>query len=30
VPKKLSRAEREAMEALQKASRENPREGLGE
>ena len=30
VPKKLSKAEREAVEALQKASRENPREGLGE
>jgi len=28
VPKKLSKAEREAVEALQKASRENPREGL--
>ena len=27
VPKKLSKAEREALEALQKASRENPREG---
>ncbi len=30
VPKKLSKAEREAVEALQKASRENPREGLAE
>jgi molecular chaperone DnaJ len=30
VPKKLSKAEREAVEALQKASREDPREGLGE
>ena len=30
VPKKLSKAEREAIEALQKVSRENPREGLGE
>jgi DnaJ-class molecular chaperone len=28
VPKKLSKAEREAIESLQKASRENPREGL--
>ncbi len=28
VPKKLTKAEREAIEALQKASRENPREGL--
>jgi molecular chaperone DnaJ len=28
VPKKLSKREREAVEALQKASRENPREGL--
>jgi molecular chaperone DnaJ len=28
VPKKLTKAEREAIEALKKASRENPREGL--
>ncbi len=28
VPKKLNKKEREAVEALQKASRENPREGL--
>jgi molecular chaperone DnaJ len=28
VPKKLNKAEREAMEALKQASRENPREGL--
>ena len=28
VPKKLTKAEREAIEALQKASRANPREGL--
>jgi molecular chaperone DnaJ len=28
VPKKLTKAEREAIESLQKASRENPREGL--
>ncbi len=28
VPKKLSKAEREAIEALQKASREDPRQGL--
>jgi molecular chaperone DnaJ len=28
VPKKLTKKEREAVEALQKASRENPREGL--
>jgi molecular chaperone DnaJ len=28
VPKKLTKAEREAIEALRKASRENPREGL--
>jgi hypothetical protein len=28
VPKKMSKKEREAVEALQKASRENPREGL--
>ncbi|MGB2876383.1 MAG: molecular chaperone DnaJ [Gaiellaceae bacterium] len=28
VPKKLSKGEREAIESLQKASRENPREGL--
>jgi molecular chaperone DnaJ len=28
VPKKLSKAEREAIESLQRASRENPREGL--
>jgi molecular chaperone DnaJ len=29
VPKKLTKREREAIEALQKASPENPREGLG-
>jgi hypothetical protein len=29
VPKKLTKAEREAVEALQKASKRNPREGLG-
>ena len=29
VPKKLSKAEKEAVEALQKASKANPREGLG-
>ncbi len=29
VPKKMTKAEREAVEALQKASREDPREGLG-
>jgi DnaJ-class molecular chaperone len=28
VPKKLSKKEREAIEALQKASREDPREAL--
>jgi len=28
VPKKMSKAEREAVEALGKATRENPREGL--
>jgi DnaJ-class molecular chaperone len=28
VPKKLTKREREAIEALQEASRENPREGL--
>jgi DnaJ-class molecular chaperone len=28
VPKKLNKKEREAVEALQNASRENPREGL--
>jgi hypothetical protein len=28
VPKKLTKKEREAIEALQKVSRENPREGL--
>jgi molecular chaperone DnaJ len=30
VPKKLNKKEREAVEALQKASRENPREGLAQ
>jgi molecular chaperone DnaJ len=29
VPKKLSKAEKEAVEALQKATKKNPREGLG-
>jgi hypothetical protein len=28
VPKKLTKKEREAIEALQQVSRENPREGL--
>ena len=28
VPKKLTKKEREALEELQKVSRENPREGL--
>jgi hypothetical protein len=28
VPKKLTKKEREAIEALQKESREDPREGL--
>jgi molecular chaperone DnaJ len=28
VPKKLTKKEREALEALQQVSRENPREGL--
>ena len=29
VPKKLSKAEKEAVEALKRASKANPREGLG-